>query len=379
MVEPNTTFLLCSDGITRHVSDPELQTLFTGGAEPRLICEQLKELCYSRGAEDNLTAVIVRTFAEGVEEIEDFDATVPVMEDETIATARSAYAAAADDSAGGEETVHDTISQIDLDEIVTGELRVAENIPDTAETPESEVMPNEEAAPAQEQEPQFVEPLAEPSTDEQFLLTESEEASYAVSPAETGSTSFVPQSQPKEQEFSMFGSSPHDSYEETGPSKRGFGRILVSLGLLILGGAMAVGASYYLGFTGPQQVVDAPQVETMKSQNIPLTSFEETRRTVDSDPAAYASRTSTPTDAADFYLLGRALMLTGKTVEAKRQFELARERLPQVDANERKTLANEIALALAVVDNPQALENFKNASNTAISSNSNTAINSPIR
>jgi serine/threonine protein phosphatase PrpC len=58
-LEPRTSFLLCSDGITRHVPDEELEKLMSSGSHPNSICERLKELCFARGAEDNLTAVIV--------------------------------------------------------------------------------------------------------------------------------------------------------------------------------------------------------------------------------------------------------------------------------------------------------------------------------
>ena len=63
-----TSFLLCSDGITRHLSDAELAELMRSRLHPQKICTQLKEICYERGAEDNLTAVIVdfgeRTYAD---------------------------------------------------------------------------------------------------------------------------------------------------------------------------------------------------------------------------------------------------------------------------------------------------------------------------
>lgn len=58
-LEPRTSFLLCSDGITRHVPDEELEKLMASGSHPNNLCERLKELCFARGAEDNLTAVIV--------------------------------------------------------------------------------------------------------------------------------------------------------------------------------------------------------------------------------------------------------------------------------------------------------------------------------
>jgi protein phosphatase len=52
-------FLLCSDGVTRHIPDAELQSLLAHDLHPESLCQQLKEICYRRGAEDNLTAIIV--------------------------------------------------------------------------------------------------------------------------------------------------------------------------------------------------------------------------------------------------------------------------------------------------------------------------------
>ncbi|HVS21946.1 MAG TPA: PP2C family serine/threonine-protein phosphatase [Pyrinomonadaceae bacterium] len=59
-VEDGTTFLLCTDGITRHIPDNELRGLLAQGQNPQATCEEMKRRCYERGAEDNLTAVIVQ-------------------------------------------------------------------------------------------------------------------------------------------------------------------------------------------------------------------------------------------------------------------------------------------------------------------------------
>ena len=59
-VEDGTQFLLCTDGITRHIPDNELREFLTKGGSPEAICAEMKERCYERGAEDNLTAVIVQ-------------------------------------------------------------------------------------------------------------------------------------------------------------------------------------------------------------------------------------------------------------------------------------------------------------------------------
>jgi PPM family protein phosphatase len=65
MVDAHTTFLLCSDGITRHLSDHEIRELLLTCNSPLDSCREMKNLCFSRGAEDNLTAVTVKIEGNG--------------------------------------------------------------------------------------------------------------------------------------------------------------------------------------------------------------------------------------------------------------------------------------------------------------------------
>ena len=58
-IDARTSFILCTDGITRHITDDEIARLMRGGARPQPICERMKALCYTGGAEDNLTAIVV--------------------------------------------------------------------------------------------------------------------------------------------------------------------------------------------------------------------------------------------------------------------------------------------------------------------------------
>jgi hypothetical protein len=59
-VDDGTEFLLCTDGITRHVSDNEIRQLMVISNSLDDLCSELKRRCYDRGAEDNLTVVAVR-------------------------------------------------------------------------------------------------------------------------------------------------------------------------------------------------------------------------------------------------------------------------------------------------------------------------------
>jgi protein phosphatase len=59
-VEDGTEFLLCTDGITRHITDNEMRQLLVVSSSLEDVCNELKRRCYERGAEDNLTVVVVR-------------------------------------------------------------------------------------------------------------------------------------------------------------------------------------------------------------------------------------------------------------------------------------------------------------------------------
>src|SRR5215210_5560043 len=58
-VADGTVFLLCSDGITRHIPDAELSTILRDADTLEAACAEMKRRCLERGAEDNLTAVAV--------------------------------------------------------------------------------------------------------------------------------------------------------------------------------------------------------------------------------------------------------------------------------------------------------------------------------
>jgi protein phosphatase len=90
-IDDRTSFMLCSDGVTRHVTDEEIARLMKNGQRPQDICERLKQLCYQGGAEDNLTAIVVDFGARQYYE----DATKPRV------PARAAQARGASDELGG--------------------------------------------------------------------------------------------------------------------------------------------------------------------------------------------------------------------------------------------------------------------------------------
>jgi protein phosphatase len=58
--EDGARFLLCSDGIYRHMSDEEIARVLAEHKDPQRAADELKRTVHQRGADDNLTAVVVQ-------------------------------------------------------------------------------------------------------------------------------------------------------------------------------------------------------------------------------------------------------------------------------------------------------------------------------
>lgn len=333
MVEPGTTFLLCSDGITRHIDDVEIGGLLANG-NPSSICDRLKEICYARGAEDNLTAVVVRVAGEPAKE---FSAAAGVGETEelTIASARSPFESTAGDN---EFSMTDGLA---IDELDDQSYLIEE--PD-------ELLEDEEKPDLEDYSSSSVRVPAQQPTPHGTPTTSSRQ--YATEVDEERAPGIVP-------------------------------RFLSALLFLILGGVLGSAGYYFWLQSQPAPVIETPVLTEMKSNNAPLTAFEEGRRLVDKDPTAYINaNAASAREVDDYFLLGRAFMLTGKYWEAKRAFNEARNRLATADPNNAKTMATEISMALAIIESPQATENFTRdlaTANTTGSSNTNTNTAAPVQ
>ncbi len=62
-VRAGDQILLCSDGLTDLVRDPEIERLLSGESSARSACERLTELAKDRGGHDNITTVLIRLHA----------------------------------------------------------------------------------------------------------------------------------------------------------------------------------------------------------------------------------------------------------------------------------------------------------------------------
>jgi serine/threonine protein phosphatase PrpC len=318
MVDQGSSFLLCSDGITRHISDDEIRAALASHGDPASVCESLKALCYERGAEDNLTAVVVRMRSDAP--------TVPaagVPDDETTkATPRSPFDAKA--------------LEDDLLDLGFSRQNVVEEKDDIE--------------------------VAAPAGIEQELI---EEAQPMEDAAFSGDR----------QTLSMFGTN-EEQNSDTLEAKSSIPGILASLAIGVLAGL----AIYYFAIADRHvEQPPGPILTEMKSANIPFSSFEENRRAVDKDPAGYLQRFPIPADAdaEDYYLAGRAYILTGDYVKARSAFDSARAHLQEGDPANAAVIKNDIAILSAITNDAAAqailrkeLDSFSTQSSNSVNSNS---------
>ncbi len=346
IVHPSTTFLLCSDGITRHIEDWEIAALLSSDGEPAEICRRMKDVCYDRGAEDNLTAVIVRFPGEKTSSKTNGNLITGLETEQlTIAAARPPF----DKVVGGDDTI------LDSSEIETQDLT------------------NRAAVHSKKEDLGFL--LAD---DSDFFVEEPEKDDPAPY---TSSSIVVPAHAETVEEHLPLYSEPADQAEVPESREDFIKKVLTAAALLIVGGLIGFGTYYFLLQPPPVLAPEPPPALTeMKSNNTALTAFEEGRRQVDSDPAKYImANAASPQEAEDYFLLARAFLLTGKYWDAKRFYGLAKDRLGQVEESNAKTLAAEIAMALAIIDSPSATENFsKQIATISPNTNSDTNINANV-
>jgi serine/threonine protein phosphatase PrpC len=313
MFEPSTSFLLCSDGITRHIDDFEIRDLLSSNKKSSEICAQMKEICYERGAEDNLTAVIIRAGEAAAPTNGQFEAD---LDEPTIAAARPVIA----DSAAAFEAASDE-----------------------AETPTQNLSMSDV--------PQPYEPDELPPPD--YSESETDESKPIV-PKIDASVSEAKNFEDAEQKREVI---TVETEEKDGDGF--FGKLLSSLLLLIVGAVLGAGAYYF--WMQNNKPVEVPQITQMQSPNIPFTAFEEARRKVDAEPEKFiiANGSATQQNAEAYYLLGRAYLLTGKFGEAKKAFDEAKNHLGEIGAVNSKVLENDIEAGSIIATNPFAQEEFK--------------------
>ncbi len=274
VIEPGTSFLLCSDGVTRHITDEELRIIVVGEDDPFSICQRIKETCFDRGAEDNLTAIVVKLWLREVEN----DAIG--YEEDTVASPRHALA----DSA-----------------IIASNVSV----------------PQEKSGVGNDLS---VDP-------KNVALDSDEEVENAVDLARIKRTKTSSDSiDRKSMDSSKSGNDSKNSNDvrtiRIDEDKTGFfGRLIQVLPWVLLLILIGIGIFYYTTLQSNNQPNEASPDATMNN-------YEAARRQADANPASYiASAAARATTPGDYYLLGRAYFLSGDYGSSKNQLKRATELL----------------------------------------------------
>jgi serine/threonine protein phosphatase PrpC len=307
-VEDGTAFLLCSDGITRHIPDDEIKELLLSGQDIDEVCAEMKKRCYERGAEDNLTAVIVR-----VGDLERTISPEDASEDATLIATRPALAAT-----------------------MSGDT--APTQPATAATAAASSA------------------TASSSVSTTAATTTPPPASASVNREDVVAHSAVPSDATGKTAPTVFAPSP--------PTRRSAaGRFVRTVGLLLLLAAVGT-AAFYGGmfYQKRRTVAAAPMVEPTPPapQQAPVDAeaeFEKKRREVDKAPAKMAKEMAaenngSPLESADpqfLYLYGRALMLSGKPLDAAEAFKRAIDKIKDRPARDPLKVEAKLSSAVAAL------------------------------
>lgn len=301
MFEPDTTFLVCSDGVTRHFSDEELRDLLYSEEDTFAVCKQIKKICYERGAEDNLTAVVVKIKERKVDmfiEKGGANGEVDLFEEETVTPARPPLVNSALLGRSAD------VRLAELDEQITIPVNGSEN--DSVS-----IRADGDAG--------------ETNSDTKIKAAKDDIKYYRMD--ENAGDGLV-------------------------------GTLLSMLPWAFLFAILAFGAYYIWSSIG--ETSDGTTIPS-QTQSVPLTLFENSRRNVDSDPAQYSATYAVdPKDSIDYFLLGRAYLLQFDYKNAKISLEKAQELLKEgVDSVNKNVLENEISMGLAIVESVEAQKLFE--------------------
>jgi protein phosphatase len=319
-VEEGTAFLLCSDGITRHIPDNEIRQILSGYRDLEEACTEMKRRCYERGAEDNLTAVLIR--------VGEPPAVLGVDDDQTLL---------ADNS-----HLNDTLPGL------------AHNNPQA----------DGGGAPAA---------AAPPLNSGAHVLTPASRIAFPAAAANEAASPPTQAPPPAQFQAANAVPPPPPAVQAAPPRSSGGGLGRALLVLLLLAGVGA--GAFFAGRYQANREMTA-NVNTNTNANVATTAatpintaesdFDKRRREVDRDPATSVSgmdkevngKSLDSFDPEFLYLYGRALLLTNRHEEASRAFRAALDKLK--DRPSRDTLKVETKMAAAIAalrsNNPAATQ-----------------------
>ncbi|MGI8668653.1 MAG: protein phosphatase 2C domain-containing protein [Aridibacter sp.] len=323
MFEPETTFLICTDGITRHIPDTELKEILSSGNDVFNICQQLKTLCYERGAEDNLTAVLVKVSQEEVRNLADEKPFELDLEEPTVAAARPPLV--------NSSVLSSAVQAVDE--------------------------PNDEIL--------FEDTLRD-------AKIEREQENISEHNIENDSFTFPTDENDKSLQKDEIATADVKSYKNVEASDDNIaGKIISGMVWLLIGGLIGAGITYF--WLNNQKSETETSFLKPRSENV--TPFEQRKSEVDNNPAQYIAANVSPQNAEDYYLIGRAYLRQGNFAGARTAFENAKEKLSGNNDTNNQGLVFEIAQGLAVVNDPVAQTEFQKELGIPVSENSNKQTN----
>lgn len=393
MFEPGTQFLLCSDGITRHVTDNEIKSVLTVAESPDAACEEFKRMCYERGAEDNLTALVVRTEkanARIFNQIDEDENTVlgdraasasvwneepEVVFDDTLKPDANPRAnLSADETAPIADYNYDTALLHDLpvidiaDNLQSNPTKTLESAAHSSSILPSAVLPPAETV--AETEPNTTQKLVDSPADTDIFREPELKQTTAPVAAPPAAKIAAP----------IVAPTPVKTTAAPVAAKTAASNLWIGSLLLFVGAALGAGLIYALTMLNPpaanapaanlgaadsraalpqatapptltiSPATTAPNGEQpIKQQTGELNTLETMRRTVDSQPRNVNSFVAQPQTAVDFYLIGRAALQIGEYGEARRAFERATRLIPELDNANQETLRVDVATAQAAL------------------------------
>lgn len=329
MFSAGTSFLLCSDGITRHITDLEISQLLMSPLEADEVCHTMKSLCYERGAEDNLTAVVVRCGQRAV--------AAPTVEEEDLLEIEEP-ASSAIRTVGGIEVDLSPIMEQDTEPAAPVQVEPAPSKePDTGLIG-FESLSGQLSYSVEEQDQQ----LASIGVDPEWSAKSEVKPETPAEPPQTGQRHRTR----NVDDLDLL------VYQGSGSgSGSGGGSMLAYIGMLIVGAILGVGGA--IGYQmmappPPAPVDDAIKLQTPAPQ---IPAEDSARRSIDANPQAGIDnlKTLAVKTAEDNYLLARAYARLNKPEEAKIALENAVKQLADVAEEDRTSLATDIAILQAAL------------------------------
>lgn len=315
--DDGTVFLLCSDGITRHLSDAEITALLRDARTLADACEEMKRRCYERGAEDNLTAITVRVGARKVRPADGDNSDDEI----TLVTERDAKAASTNAATGASVPVDATSA--------TGATAADVAAASAAGAIGAATATTATTASAQSH---FSRPF--------------DTAGDNVGAKRSRIAGELRDAEPE--------AAHETTLHEPGPTGRAGGWLTTILLLLVVGAAAFYGGLRFQQSRNAQVASLATPTPT-PTPVAANTVYESLRQQVDVAPLAESSRMASENggkplesgDAVFLSLYGRSLLLSGKTTDALTALRLAEQKLGTGAASPHDAVAVDTRLALA--------------------------------